>query len=73
MVILSNKCIYIPFIISALINCIGAEKGDNSETPNDTETELLDKEYGVKYASACEGKLNIFCNHSHIIKFNHLI
>lgn len=26
---------------------------------NDSETELLDKEYGVRYASACEGELSM--------------
>lgn len=34
---------------------VGTSKS-TSVAPDDTETKLLDQEYGVRYASACEGK-----------------
>lgn len=46
-----NQCIYFPLVFTLFIS--------QSTIAKDVETELLDKEYGVKYASACEGKFLI--------------
>lgn len=53
MVLLRNSCILI--ITIALTQIFTNANEDKS---GDKETELLEKEYGVKYASACEGKFN---------------
>lgn len=51
----------IPCIVTGLIilyisktSCANENKAGDVKN---SETELLDKEYGVRYASACEGKL----------------
>lgn len=63
--VLSNH-IYISLfvIISAPLAVVISTEGDGepkkamtNTMPGDTETELLDKEYGVRYADQCEGKL----------------
>lgn len=51
MKILRNLCILTIFVAANQ-----AEEGSKKSDSGHTETELLDKEYGVKYASACEGK-----------------
>lgn len=53
MYILSNSCIYYLLLVSFFQTRLvhGVEK-----KKNDKETELLDKEYGVRYASECEGR-----------------
>lgn len=49
-----NKCIYLLLLLMIFLN---AKLVRNEETKKvDRETELLDKEYGVRYASECEGK-----------------
>lgn len=60
MKILRKLCIFI--VIVALYPKSSTEDEDKNKenTPNDHETELLDKEYGVKYASACEGNYRLY-------------
>lgn len=56
MTILKTICIYL--LVSVFIPKITSETGQTDEADaghRDTETELLDKEYGVRYADACEG------------------
>lgn len=63
MVILRNPCIFlIVLIFIPIIYSVDASKDEVNKPqssdikPSDSETELLDKEYGVRYADACEGK-----------------
>lgn len=55
MTILRNLCILTIIVTLCQAIFTYCEK-DEIKTHEDTETELLDKEYGVRYASACEGK-----------------
>lgn len=62
MKILRELCIFI--VIVTLHPRSSTQDDDNNKgdtkTHNDHETELLDKEYGVKYASACEGNYQFY-------------
>lgn len=53
--ILRNICILNLFVVS-ILGLVETNDVANLGS-GDTEAQLLDKEYGVKYASACEGKL----------------
>lgn len=50
MTVLLRKCI-LSLYLTLVLELISGEASED-----DKETELLDKEYGVRYASACEGE-----------------
>lgn len=48
-------CVLYLILPVAFCTVVTAEHGKETRDPKD-ETELLDKEYGVRYANECEGK-----------------
>lgn len=51
-----NKCIYLLLVILFRARLV---RNESSDDKIDKGTELLDKEYGVRYASECEGRYNM--------------